>query len=1654
MLQRKPRGRVAIESLDRRLLMASGDLDQAFNNGEAVVDGLDGAFVFGERVRLAGDGRTFVLTSTTIVPTAQNPNSEVRSTLSVFLANGVLDNSFSSDGRVELPVASISGNPSAFVILNDGSVIVAASLNSGDIGLLKVTSGGAIDNTFSSTGDFKPLVIPNTTDFVDDIELRPDGGYVLVGATTPNSGGGRDALVVGATAAGLFDGNFGTGGVVIVPIPSSSSGVGGGDDEFNDVEISPNGFIYATGERGEAGASGSGDKTVVVMKFSSIGSLQTGFGENGVASIIGPAANAETDQLLIVNEQQIFVSFNPGGAASSDLQLKRFNGSGVVDPNLTINIPGGGSAGTVGLSKPGGDKIVVATGSSDGTSLGIAIERYNLDGTLDATFSPDGVAGRAFIPNPADLFTPVESIAVDAVGNITILATEIGQVGGSDSSSILLRVLGADSTPGNRPNLRVFNVGASSSTIASNLPFDVFASVGNDGTAPATGFSVRFYLSTDGTVDAGDFFVGDSRVNSLATGGSSSVTSQVTLPGVFATGNYFVLAQVDINSEVNESNEADNLAASVSPINIIAGATNKPNLRFNVVNASPTTVLVGVPFTVFADVANNGTLASSSTDVRFFLSPTGTSGPDNIFLGQSSVLSLVPNSSSGNISFQATLPVGTAPGSYFVVALVDTTGVVDETVETDNFIVSTSPITVEGTNNNPSRPDLVVLGTDFDVAALPAGSNISVARVFIANQGNSFAPQSQVQIVLSPNSTFGDADDIVVGGSIVQGVAPASRNNQPVVVNVGLALPSNLAAGTYRVFAVADAGGVISESNESNNFRQLPKPLTIAAAGALPDLSVSAINATAQTLAPGDLFFGEGTLINLGAVTAGLTNFRVLLSTTPDLSGVTATLLDADTEQLNPGEPDSGSEFFRVPDNTLAGSYFVILQIDPDNLIAESNESNNFLATGTALITVTDPVFGNTDASIGDLNNSFGDNGIAETVIEGDTFITTAAFSTREGKLLTVGYTSATGNLVALRFNSDGSLDSTFGTGGTTRITLSDFAIATSIRPTPDGKVLIGGSVTNTDNGTTDLLLVRLQSDGTLDPSLDGDGIATFDLAGQLQATSSDDSGGALTVSPTGEIFIVANSLTETSTVAGVLKLTASGTVDSSFGTGGLAALSFSGESQLNSIGFAGRSGSVVVAGGLTDASGRVSAIAGRLTRTGQVDRSFGTNGVFVLGGIGVEEAFTSVSVDSAGAVVLGGYVLTGGTAASPTGSSALIVKLDPRGRADRKFDADGITTINVPNFAFTAINKVVAQSDGRVIASTQILNSLDSTTAVPGAAILRLTADGALDASFGTNGILVVFQPDDTSSVTTAEDGDASLSRQFDSFLAASQGVVDVNEGGSIFAIATRSSDTGGTTVQVAQVVGDGIDLVGSVSARLRSTNIVGGTRGTVTVNVANSGTLAASGTATIQLFFSDDTTLNTTDASLTPVSVRVALKAGKNRNFSVKFVFPSNLPDGTYNVLALVNSTGTITEINDRNNSAGGLSPLAIRAPFSDLSIVSSKLPATISNAKKASLSFTLRNDGNVLSRGTAVVRLLASQDGTASDDDILLGEFTVRVNLKANGQTSARISLPAAADPAAAPLGAFFINAIITPTVTPAETNAANNAFFSSTAVTFAA
>jgi len=135
----------------------------------------------------------------------------------------------------------------------------------------------------------------------------------------------------------------------------------------------------------------------------------------------------------------------------------------------------------------------------------------------------------------------------------------------------------------------------------------------------------------------------------------------------------------------------------------------------------------------------------------------------------------------------------------------------------------------------------------------------------------------------------------------------------------------------------------------------------------------------------------------------------------------------------------------------------------------------------------------NTDGS---LDPSFGGgDGMVATDVSADADWGQAVVVQGDGKILVAGYSNHASNkdIFVLRYDSDGTLDATFGTGG---IVTLDFAgqndAAKAIALQADGKILVAGSV----SGASEWLLARYDTDGSLDTSFDGDGMVTLDVSG------------------------------------------------------------------------------------------------------------------------------------------------------------------------------------------------------------------------------------------------------------------------------------------------------------------------------------------------------------------------------------------------------------------------------------------------------------------------------------------------------------------------------------------------------------------------------
>lgn len=117
---------------------------------------------------------------------------------------------------------------------------------------------------------------------------------------------------------------------------------------------------------------------------------------------------------------------------------------------------------------------------------------------------------------------------------------------------------------------------------------------------------------------------------------------------------------------------------------------------------------------------------------------------------------------------------------------------------------------------------------------------------------------------------------------------------------------------------------------------------------------------------------------------------------------------------------------------------------------------------------------------------SFGPGG-RRTVSFGGNDMATGMALQKDGKVVVGGYTDAAGGIdfAVCRLNVDGTLDATFAGDGTTTVDFGHDDRANTLAIRHDGTILLAGSW---DDGTPEVAVARLKSDGALDPTFGGDG--------------------------------------------------------------------------------------------------------------------------------------------------------------------------------------------------------------------------------------------------------------------------------------------------------------------------------------------------------------------------------------------------------------------------------------------------------------------------------------------------------------------------------------------------------------------------------------
>ncbi len=244
----------------------------------------------------------------------------------------------------------------------------------------------------------------------------------------------------------------------------------------------------------------------------------------------------------------------------------------------------------------------------------------------------------------------------------------------------------------------------------------------------------------------------------------------------------------------------------------------------------------------------------------------------------------------------------------------------------------------------------------------------------------------------------------------------------------------------------------------------------------------------------------------------------------------------------------------------------------------------------------------------GTLDTAFGDKGIIRTNIAGEL---NAIAIDADSNIVVAGVntiTTSNTHIIVMRFDSKGNLDNNFGTRGVVLTQVGAPSRANAMVIQKDNKIVVAGTV-NSGN-RTDMIIVRYNANGTLDPSfgLNNSGMRTFNIENKNSVAYD------VVIQQNGAILVAGSSISpNNSNLFTIIRLQHNGSPDTSFGTNGIVAISPTPPGFPNHHAYArsvalDENDKIIVMGYIMEGNYNYFALV-RLNHDGTKDTTFGTQG-------------------------------------------------------------------------------------------------------------------------------------------------------------------------------------------------------------------------------------------------------------------------------------------------------------------------------------------------------------------------------------------------------------------------------------------------------------
>jgi uncharacterized delta-60 repeat protein len=390
-----------------------------------------------------------------------------------------------------------------------------------------------------------------------------------------------------------------------------------------------------------------------------------------------------------------------------------------------------------------------------------------------------------------------------------------------------------------------------------------------------------------------------------------------------------------------------------------------------------------------------------------------------------------------------------------------------------------------------------------------------------------------------------------------------------------------------------------------------------------------------------------------------------------------------------------------VIDSSFGTNGRVVTDFGQDDSIMASlvfQTDGKIIACGSYYNGITNQIALSRYFSDGAIDTSFGINGIVLTPVGTNLENESNAVSVlNNGKIVVVGreWETTTGyDLAIVRYNTDGSLDSTFSGDGILIYDFNNFSYrASDVEIQTDSKIIIGGTIyDNSISGYSDYFVTRFDENGNIDLNFGTNGSMNYNVGTINQSQdSSEDYLRTIKLLPNGKIILVGNTNYLGNSGFALMRLNTNGMLDTSFGTNGKAFTFFIAPSDPSSIQIL-NDNSIVVSGTYFYNNDNNQKIAlAKYLENGVPDLSYGVNGKVVTDfNLTVQKGFVFSSLKQENEkIIVSGFV-------NNETADFFMARYNTNGSLDTTFGLNGFlnSDYGTNEGGFTSIT----QADGKII--------------------------------------------------------------------------------------------------------------------------------------------------------------------------------------------------------------------------------------------------------------------------------------------------------------------------------------------------------------------